>query len=108
MIPHMHFRGKAFRFTAEYPDGKKETLLDVPHYDFNWQNAYVLAEPKRLPAGTVVMCRGVFDNSEDNLNNPDPTKEVRWGDQTWDEMMFGFYSTIRPLKQAATGAAGGN
>lgn len=89
MVPHMHFRGKAFRFTAEYPDGKKETLLDVPHYDFNWQNAYVLAEPKRLPAGTVVMCRGVFDNSADNLNNPDPTKEVRWGDQTWDEMMLG-------------------
>ena len=82
MIPHMHFRGKSFRFTAKYPDGHEEILLDVPHYDFNWQNAYALAEPKRLPKGTVIMCRGIFDNSADNLNNPDPTKEVHWGDQT--------------------------
>jgi peroxiredoxin len=89
MIPHMHLRGKSFRFTAQYPDGSSEILLDVPQYDFNWQNAYVLAEAKRLPAGTVVMCHGVFDNSEDNLNNPDPTKEVGWGDQSWDEMMLG-------------------
>ena len=52
MLPHMHFRGKAFRFTAIYPDGKQEMLLDVPHYDFNWQNVYWLAEPKLMPAGT--------------------------------------------------------
>jgi peroxiredoxin len=89
LIPHMHFRGKEFRFTAHYPDGREEILLDVPRYDFNWQNAYALAEPKRLPKGTVVQCRGIFDNSEENLNNPDPTKEVRWGDQSWDEMMLG-------------------
>lgn len=89
MIPHMHYRGKSFRFTAQYPDGSKEVLLDVPHYDFNWQIAYMLQKPKLLPKGTVVMCSGHFDNSEDNLNNPDPTKEIHWGDQTWDEMMLG-------------------
>ena len=89
MVPHMHLRGKAFRFTAQYPDGAEEILLDVPRYDFNWQNAYTLKTPKRLPKGTVIECRGVFDNSEDNLNNPDPAQEVHWGDQTWDEMMLG-------------------
>jgi peroxiredoxin len=89
LVPHMHLRGKAFRFTANYPDGKKEILLDVPRYDFNWQNSYALAEAKRLPAGTVVKCDGYFDNSEENLVNPDPTQEVHWGDQTWDEMMIG-------------------
>lgn len=89
MVPHMHLRGKAFRFTAQYPDGAEEILLDVPRYDFNWQNAYTLKSPKRLPKGTVILCRGVFDNSEDNLNNPDPSQEVHWGDQTWDEMMLG-------------------
>jgi peroxiredoxin len=89
MVPHMHYRGKSFRFAAKYPDGREEVLLDVPHYDFNWQNAYKLKEPKHLPKGTVILCSGHFDNSEDNLANPDPTKEVRWGDQTWDEMMLG-------------------
>ena len=96
MIPHMHYRGKAFRFTAQFPDGGKEILLDVPRYDFNWQNAYMLKQPKLLPKGTVVMCSGHFDNSEENLANPDPTKEVRWGDQTWDEMMLGSMVVSRP------------
>lgn len=91
LIPHMHYRGKAFRFTARRPDGSEEVLLDVPRYDFNWQNAYMLAEPKRLAKGTVIQCTGVFDNSSDNLVNPDPTKEVRWGDQSWDEMMLGSF-----------------
>lgn len=89
MMPHMHLRGKAFRFTAMYPDGKEEILLDVPKYDFNWQNSYALAEPKLLPAGTVVKCDGYFDNSTENLVNPDPKQNVHWGDQTWDEMMIG-------------------
>ena len=89
LMPHMHLRGKAFRFTAIYPDGQEEILLDVPRYDFNWQNSYALAEPKRLPAGTVVKCDGYFDNSAENLVNPDPLSEVHWGDQTWDEMMIG-------------------
>ena len=85
----MHYRGRSFRFTAEYPDGRNEILLDVPRYDFNWQNVYTFDEAKLMPKGTVVMCAGHFDNSADNLSNPDPAQEVGWGDQTWDEMMLG-------------------
>ena len=96
MIPHMHYRGKAFRFAAHYPDGRQEILLDVPHYDFNWQNAYLLKEPKLMPKGTVLVCAGNFDNSAENLVNPDPTKEVTWGDQTWDEMMLGLMVVSLP------------
>jgi len=93
LVPHMHYRGRSFRFTANFPDGTQEILLDVPRYDFNWQNAYVLKKPKLMPEGAVMMCHGVFDNSEQNLVNPDPTAEVRWGDQTWDEMMLGTFVT---------------
>lgn len=96
MNPHMHVRGKAFRYEVEYPDGRKEVLLDVPRYDFNWQLWYNLREPILLPAGTKMICTAHFDNSEGNLSNPDPNKSVTWGEQTWDEMMFGFYSTLRP------------
>ncbi len=98
MTPHMHYRGKAFRFTAHYPDGKEEILLDVPRYDFNWQIMYLLKQPKLLPAGTVVKLEGHFDNSADNPLNPDPTQMVRWGDQTWDEMMLGSM-TVSPANQ---------
>ncbi|MCG8652929.1 MAG: redoxin domain-containing protein, partial [Pirellulales bacterium] len=94
MTPHMHLRGKSFRYQARYPDGRQEILLDVPKYDFNWQLKYVLREPKRIPRGTVIECRAVYDNSENNLSNPDPSRTVRWGDQTHDEMMIGFMSSI--------------
>lgn len=99
MFPHMHLRGKAFRYTAIYPDGSEEVLLDVPRYDFNWQYSFVLDEPKRLPAGTRVHCEARFDNSEENLANPDPTQTVRWGDQTWEEMMIGWYDEARPVDE---------
>jgi peroxiredoxin len=92
LMPHMHVRGKAFRYTAFYPDGQKEVLLDVPHYDFNWQNSYEFIEPKLMPKGTKIFCEAWFDNSTDNLANPDPTKAVRWGDQTWEEMMIGYFA----------------
>lgn len=95
LLPHMHLRGKSFRFDARYPDGRTETLLDVPRYDFNWQNSYVLAEPKLMPEGTVIHATAAFDNSADNLVNPDPTISVRWGDQTWEEMMVGTFETTR-------------
>jgi len=98
MTPHMHYRGKAFRFTAHYPDGTEEILLDVPRYDFNWQIIYLLKQPKLLPAGTVVKIEGHFDNSADNPLNPDPAQFVRWGDQTWDEMMLGSM-TVSPANQ---------
>ncbi len=89
LTPHMHLRGKAFRFEAKYPDGREEILLDVPRYDFNWQNTYALAEPKRMPQGTEIHCTAVYDNSEENLANPNPKMPVMWGDQTWQEMMVG-------------------
>jgi hypothetical protein len=65
--------------------------LDIPRYDFNWQNTYVLAEPKFVPKGTKLICTAHFDNSEDNLANPDATKPVGWGEQTWEEMMIGWF-----------------
>jgi peroxiredoxin len=91
LFPHMHLRGKAFHYEAKYPDGSTEMLLEVPQYDFNWQNTYVLAEPKKMPRGTVVHCTAWYDNSGTNLSNPDPTSAVRWGDQTWQEMMVGAF-----------------
>lgn len=99
--PHMHVRGKSFFYEAIYPDGKKETLLDVPHYDFNWQTAYRYAEPKKLPAGTKIHAVAHFDNSAKNLSNPDPTKTVHWGDQTWNEMMIGYFDVALPKDKAA-------
>lgn len=97
MSPHMHLRGKSFRYEAVFPDGEREILLDVPHYDFNWQTSYQLAEPRSLPEGTRIHCVAHFDNSEENLANPDPTNPVRWGDQTWEEMMIGFFDIAVPL-----------
>jgi peroxiredoxin len=96
LMPHMHLRGKSFDYTAIYPDGKRELLLSVPRYDFAWQTTYVLAKPVRLPAGTKLECVGHFDNSRDNPNNPDPTETVRWGLQTWQEMLAGVveYSVV--------------
>lgn len=91
-MPHMHLRGQAFRYEAVLPDGSRDVLLDVPRYDFNWQTEYVLAEPLRLPPGSRIACRGVYDNSPENLNNPDPTATVGWGDQTWDEMLVGYFN----------------
>jgi len=91
LMPHMHLRGKAFRYEATYPDGKHEVLLDVPRYDFGWQTNYRFSEPKLMPRGTRMDCYAVFDNSEDNLNNPDPKVPVRFGDQTFEEMMIGFF-----------------
>lgn len=88
--PHMHFRGKRMDYTAIYPDGKKEWLINIPNYRFDWQMDYKLKEPKLLPAGTKIVANGAFDNSEMNAFNPDPSKEVRWGDQTWEEMFIGF------------------
>ncbi|MHC4875848.1 MAG: redoxin domain-containing protein [Planctomycetota bacterium] len=96
-MPHMHLRGKSFRYEARYPDGRSDTVLDVPQYDFNWQTAYQLARPMKLPAGSYLQCTAHFDNSENNLNNPDPSKTVRWGDQTWNEMMIGYFDVAIPV-----------
>lgn len=100
LSPHMHVRGKAFRYELVLPTGEREVLLDVPKYDFNWQTRYVLAEPRNIPTGSVISCRAVFDNSEANLANPDPQKSVKWGEQTWDEMMLGFFDVMVPRDDA--------
>lgn len=102
LFPHMHYRGKAFRYDAVYPDGTREVLLDVPRYDFNWQLRYDLAEPKLIPKGTRLECTATFDNSAENLANPDPTRTVRFGLQSWEEMLVGFY-THMPLEDDVAG-----
>jgi hypothetical protein len=94
MTPHMHVRGKDMTYVAHYPDGRSETLLSVPKYNFEWQIGYQLATPKLLPKGTKLEVIAHFDNSPNNKFNPDPTKDVRWGDQTWEEMMIGFYGSV--------------
>ncbi len=91
MFPHMHVRGKSFTYQAIFPDGRIETLLDVPRYDFHWQNRYELAEPRRLPAGTTLRCVAHFDNSPNNPANPNPSATVLAGQQSWDEMFNGYY-----------------
>lgn len=87
--PHMHFRGKRMRFTATFPDGTEEEMLNIANYNYNWQLAYTLEEPRFVPAGTKITATGAFDNSEQNPMNPDPARSVPWGLQSWDEMFFG-------------------
>jgi hypothetical protein len=93
--PHSHVRGKAYRYELQYPGGKTETVLDLPRYDFNWQMEYVLRDPIDVPAGTRLKVTAWYDNSEKNPANPDPGATVRFGDQTWDEMMIGYFSGYR-------------
>jgi peroxiredoxin len=93
-FPHMHLRGRSFRYEAFYPDGSTEVLLDVPRWDFNWQHRYMLAEPKRLPSGSRLRCSAVYDNSAANPNNPDPGATVRAGPQSTDEMFNGYFDVV--------------
>ena len=92
LMPHMHFRGKRMRFVAEYPDGSEELLLSVPDYDFNWQLVHELEQPLRVPAGTRIRATGAFDNSAQNKANPDPSIDLFWGEQSFEEMFMGFYA----------------
>ena len=99
MLPHTHVRGKRWNYEITYPDGKTTTVLAVPRYDFNWQTDYVFKEPLKLPKGTKIHATAWYDNSTANKSNPDPTKDVTWGDQTWEEMMFtGLTFSIDPAK----------
>lgn len=102
-MPHMHVRGKDFEYKAIYPDGKSEILLSVPKFDFNWQTMYRLEKPMLMPKGTRIHCTAHYDNSKNNPANPDPTKEVYWGDQTWEEMLIGWvdYYLEKPEKSNA-------
>ena|SRR5471030_214505 len=94
LMPHMHVRGKDFLFKAAYPTGESETLLSVPKYDFNWQLGYEEAKPVALPKGTRIECTAHHDNSANNPANPNPNATVRWGDQTWEEMMMGWFALV--------------
>jgi len=106
MHPHMHLRGKDMTYTAIYPDGRSEVVLRVPKFDFGWQTDYWLSEPLALPKGSKLHVRAHFDNSAANRNNPDPAATVRWGDQTWEEMMIGFFTyTVEKQDPARKSAA---
>jgi len=91
LFPHMHLRGTAFRYEATYPDGRTEVLLSVPRWDMDWQHRYEFAEPKFLPAGTVLTATARYDNSRANPHNPDPDAAVHVGPRTDDEMFNGYY-----------------
>jgi hypothetical protein len=102
LYPHMHVRGKDATYAIVYPDGREEIVLRVPRYDFNWQLSYKLAEPKFMPKGSTLKVTMHYDNSAANRYNPDPTATVRWGEQTWEEMMLGYYGTIELPGSTAT------
>jgi peroxiredoxin len=117
LMPHMHLRGKDFSYELTRPDGRKQVLLSVPQFDFNWQNTYRLAQPVDVPKGSTLHCVAHFDNSKENPSNPNPKKIVRWGDQTWEEMMIGWMTLAwnddkpaaktapaKPVKPAASNA----
>jgi hypothetical protein len=102
LYPHAHLRGKAWEFRVVYPTGEEETLLKST-YNFNWQLTYILDKPKPLPKGTKIFVTAWYDNSANNLFNPDPTKEVRWGEQSWEEMMIStatFTMANKPIERA--------
>ena len=96
-MAHMHVRGKSFKYELIKKDGTLETLLDIPRYDFNWQLRYDLGQYRLLPRGTQLKITAVFDNSPANAANPDPTKLVKWGPQTFDEMMIGYVEHFVPV-----------
>jgi hypothetical protein len=101
LMPHMHYRGAAMEFKALYPDGRSETLLNVPNYRFDWQTNYLLKSPKFIPKGTKIQVISHFDNSARNKFNPDPAQPVRWGDPTYDEMLIGYIDYIAERKPIA-------
>ena len=102
LTPHAHYRGSASNFVARYPDGREELLLSVPKYDFNWQTTYSLKTPKAIPAGTRIVHSTTYDNSAQNPANPDPNRVVPWGEQSWDEMLYGVvrYREVTPVSNS--------
>jgi hypothetical protein len=104
LFPHTHLRGKSWEYRAIYPDGRTETVLSVPKYDFNWQTYYVFAKPLAVPKGTRIEATAHYDNSAANKWNPNPAVDVRWGEQTWQEMQYTgiTYFVDQPVAPAAT------
>ncbi len=107
LLPHTHLRGKSWEYKITYPDGRTENILSVPAYDFNWQTFYVFAKPLAVPKGTRIDAIAHYDNSPANKSNPDPTKNVRWGPQTWEEMQYTGITYSVDLKPSAQ-QTGGN
>ena len=101
MHPHMHTRGKDMNYRLVFPDGRTREVLNVPHYNWHWQLWYNLEEPITLPAGTKIECTAHFDNSANNPENPDPSKTVIWGQQSFDEMMVCFFNLAFPAQLSA-------
>ncbi len=105
ILPHTHVRGRAWEVEVTYPDGRSEIVLSVPNYDFNWQTDYVFSEPLKLPKGAVLRTSAWYDNSPANRSNPDPTADVFWGDQTWEEMQFTAMTVTLGERPSPTGGA---
>jgi hypothetical protein len=104
LLPHTHVRGRRWEVELTYPDGRKEIVLAVPSYDFNWQTDYVFKQPLKLPKGTVLRTSAWYDNSPANKSNPNPNVDVHWGEQTWEEMQFtAFTFTVDQQSRPATG-----
>ena len=103
MLPHTHVRGKRWSYDVTFPDGRQQTILAVPKYDFDWQTDYVFKQPLKLPKGTRLHATAWYDNSSRNKSNPDPTQDIWWGDQTWEEMMFtGLTYSVDPAPPSAS------
>jgi hypothetical protein len=97
VFPHTHLRGVRWEYRVIHPDGRAEMILDVPSYDFHWQTYYLFARPLAVPAGSKIVSSAWYDNSAQNPHNPDPTVDVRWGDQTWEEMQYtGLLYSVAP------------
>jgi hypothetical protein len=110
LMPHMHLRGKDYLYRVTYPDGRSEVLLNVPRYDFGWQVYYYPKKPIRVPKGSQIETIAHYDNSTKNARNPDPSRPVRFGEQTWEEMMNGFFDytvvNTKTAKPAVSGSSG--
>jgi hypothetical protein len=104
LLPHTHLRGTRWQYTLDKPDGTSAVILDVPRYDFNWQTYYLFANPLELAPGSKITSMAWYDNSASNKNNPDPKADVKWGDQTWEEMQYtGFVYTVPGRRVRPTG-----
>jgi hypothetical protein len=109
LLPHTHLRGKSWKYDLVLPDGTSKTILSVPKYDFNWQTYYMFTEPLQVPKGAKIVSTAWYDNSAANKHNPDPKVDVRWGDQTWEEMQYTgllFSPVVQPKPATASGGGG--
>jgi hypothetical protein len=104
LFPHTHLRGKGWEYRLVYPDGRSQVVLSVPKYDFNWQTYYVFTTPLVAPKGSRLEATAHYDNSVNNKWNPDPKVDVRWGEQTWQEMQYSgiTYYVDQPAVPATT------